>query len=94
MTNSERRAWAELLLPMVLGVLIAGTGGWTEGRWTLGLAVMGYGPAMRMKWNEGYWTRNPQFDLARAAEAARLNHVSTDSDEETQARQADGQASP
>ena len=30
MRSSEAREWAELLLPVIIGLIIAGTGGWTS----------------------------------------------------------------
>lgn len=60
---SERLAWAEMLLPLAIGLMIAGSGGWTSERWAWGLTVMGYGPAMKMRgrasYQEGFWTLNP-----------------------------------
>lgn len=94
MTHRQAQDWAEMVIPVLLGILIAGTGDWSESRWTLGLAVIGYGPAMRGRWMQGYWTPNPRLDAARAAEAARLSRLSTGSDEETQAGQASRQAAP
>ncbi|MEB3301985.1 MAG: hypothetical protein VKN56_08450 [Cyanobacteriota bacterium] len=59
MKNAEARAWAELLLPVAIGLAIAGTGGWTAERWNTAMAVMGLGPAMRMGYERGYGTYNP-----------------------------------
>lgn len=63
MKSSEARAWAELLLPVAMGLAIAGTGGWSSERWAWGLTVMGYGPAMKIQgqasYQRGYWTLNP-----------------------------------
>lgn len=62
MKNSiETRAWAELLLPIAIGLAIAGTGGWTAERWNTAMAVMGLGPAMRMGYERGYGTYNPDL---------------------------------
>lgn len=62
MTSKEAKGWMELILPVVTGLLIAGTGGWTGERWGWGLTVMGFGPAMKMKYDQGYWTPNPNLD--------------------------------
>lgn len=59
MKPAEAREWAELLLPVVIGLIIAGTGGWTSERWNTALAVMGIGPAMRLSYERGYGTYNP-----------------------------------
>lgn len=65
MTSKEADGWLHLLLPVVVGLLIAGTGGWTGERWGWGLTVMGLGPAMKLKYNEGYWTPNPALGSVR-----------------------------
>ena len=39
MKNAEARAWAELLLPVAIGLAIAGTGGWSVDRWLAALPV-------------------------------------------------------
>lgn len=48
MTSSESRAWAELLLPVVIGLAIAGTGGWTAERWNTAIALIGLSTAVRL----------------------------------------------
>jgi hypothetical protein len=37
----------ELILPFAAGLLIAGTGGWSDARWNTAIVVMGYGPAVK-----------------------------------------------
>lgn len=72
MTSTESRAWAELLLPVAMGLAIAATGGWSSERWAWGLTVMGYGPAMKMtskaSYQQGYWTLNPALRESSAGE--------------------------
>lgn len=48
-----------MFIPVVIGLLYAGTGNWSESRWTGALAIMGMGPAARMGYEKGYWTENP-----------------------------------
>lgn len=52
---------ATLFLPVLIGLLYAGTGGWTEARWTGALAIMGLGGAARAGWEKGYGTYNPNL---------------------------------
>ena len=59
--STETRAWIELLMPLAIGLAIAGTGGWTAERWNTAMAVMGLGPAMRMGYERGYSTYNPDL---------------------------------
>lgn len=59
MSSLEARAWAELLLPVVIGLAIAGSGGWTAERWATALATMGLGGAQRLGYERGYATYNP-----------------------------------
>lgn len=59
MKSSEARAWAELLLPVLVGLAIAGTGGWSAERWNTAMAVMGLGPAVKLGYERGYGTYNP-----------------------------------
>jgi hypothetical protein len=58
---TEARAWAELLMPIVIGLTIAGTGGWTAERWNTAMAVMGLGPAVKLGYERGYSTYNPSL---------------------------------
>ena len=59
MRNAEARAWAELLLPVAIGLAIAGTGGWSVDRWLAALPVMGLGGAQRLGFEKGFATYNP-----------------------------------
>lgn len=59
--SNQLRAWAELLLPIAIGLTIAGTGGWTAERWNTAMAVMGLGPAVKMGYEKGYATYNPDL---------------------------------
>jgi hypothetical protein len=54
---------AALFIPVLIGLIYAGTGGWTESRWTGALAIMGLGGAARAGFERGYQTYNP--DLRR-----------------------------
>lgn len=54
---------AALFIPVLIGLIYAGTGGWTESRWTGALAIMGLGGAARAGFSSGYNTYNP--DLRR-----------------------------
>lgn len=49
------------LIPIAVGLLYAGTGGWTDARWTAALAIMGLGPAVKFGYDKGYWTENPNI---------------------------------
>lgn len=67
MRSQELRTWLELLLPILIGVAIAGTGGWSSDRWATGLAIMGLGASKRVGqvegdargYERGYNTYNP-----------------------------------
>lgn len=61
MKSTEARAWAELLLPVAIGLAIAGTGGWSVDRWLAALPVMGLGGAQRLGFEKGYGTYNPSL---------------------------------
>jgi hypothetical protein len=50
-----------VLIPVAVGILYAGTGNWSESRWTGALAIMGLGPATKMGYERGYWTENPEI---------------------------------
>jgi hypothetical protein len=52
---------AALFIPVLIGLLYAGTGGWTESRWTGALAIMGLGGAARAGWERGFQTYNPNL---------------------------------
>jgi hypothetical protein len=49
------------VLPILIGVLYAGSGGWTERRWETALLIMGYSAANKVGYMRGYWTDNPAF---------------------------------
>lgn len=50
-----------LLLPMAIGLLYAGTGGWSAERWNGALAIMGLGAAGKVGYERGYSTYNPEL---------------------------------
>lgn len=52
---------ASLFIPVLIGLLYAGTGGWSESRWTGALAIMGLGGAARAGFERGYQTYNPDL---------------------------------
>lgn len=52
---------AGLILPMLIGLLYAGSGGWTAERWNGALAIMGLGASARAGYERGYSTYNPQL---------------------------------
>jgi hypothetical protein len=49
------------ILPILIGVLYAGSGGWSERRWETALLIMGYSAANKVGYMRGYWTDNPAF---------------------------------
>ena len=49
-----------LIVPVAIGLIYAGTGGWTAERWNTALAVMGLSVAKR-SYDEGYTTYNPDL---------------------------------
>lgn len=49
-----------LLLPIVIGLLYAGTGGWTAERWNAALAIMGIS-GVSAAYQKGYWTENAEL---------------------------------
>lgn len=53
------------IVPVAIGLIYAGTGGWSGDRWTAALAIMGYGAAGRAGFMRGYWTDNPAFHPPR-----------------------------
>jgi hypothetical protein len=61
-----------VLIPVAVGLLYAGTGNWSESRWTGALAIMGMGPAAKMGYERGYWTENP--GITRYTDPARDEH--------------------
>lgn len=50
---------ASLIAPMLIGLLYAGTGGWSAERWNGALAIMGLGAAGRVGYEKGFNTFNP-----------------------------------
>ena len=50
---------ASLIIPVLIGLLYAGTGGWSAERWNGALAIMGLGAAARGGYERGYATYNP-----------------------------------
>ena len=50
---------AALFIPVLIGLLYAGTGGWSAERWNGALAIMGLGGAARMGYEKGWSTYNP-----------------------------------
>jgi hypothetical protein len=54
---------AALFVPVLIGLLYAGTGGWTAERWNGALAIMGLGASAKVGFEKGYQTYNP--DLRR-----------------------------
>jgi hypothetical protein len=52
---------ASLIIPVLIGLLYAGTGGWTAERWNGALAIMGLGAAARGGYERGYHTYNPEL---------------------------------
>lgn len=56
-----------LILPVLIGLLYAGTGNWSAERWNGALAIMGLGAASKAGYARGYGTYNP--DLHRPGRA-------------------------
>ena len=54
---------ASLLLPVLIGLLYAGTGGWTAERWNGALAMMGLGAAAKGGYERGFNTFNPELRI-------------------------------
>jgi hypothetical protein len=52
---------ASLTIPVLIGLLYAGTGGWSAERWNGALAIMGLGAAARGGYERGYATYNPEL---------------------------------
>jgi hypothetical protein len=48
-------------LPLLIGLLYAGTGNWTAERWNGALAIMGLGASARVGFERGYNTFNPEL---------------------------------
>jgi hypothetical protein len=56
---------ASLIIPVLIGLLYAGTGGWSAERWNGALAIMGLGAAARGGYERGYHTYNPELRQTR-----------------------------
>jgi len=52
---------ASVILPVLIGLLYAGTGNWTAERWNGALAIMGIGAGARAGFERGYNTFNPEL---------------------------------
>jgi hypothetical protein len=52
---------ASLIIPVLIGLLYAGTGGWSAERWNGALAIMGLGAAARGGYERGYHTYNLSY---------------------------------
>jgi hypothetical protein len=52
---------ASVILPMLIGLLYAGTGNWTAERWNAALAIMGIGAGAKAGYERGYNTFNPDL---------------------------------
>ena len=52
---------ASLLMPVLIGLLYAGTGGWTAERWNAALAIMGIGAGAKAGYERGFNTYNPEL---------------------------------
>jgi hypothetical protein len=50
-----------LILPVLIGLLYAGTGNWSAERWNGALAIMGLGGAAKMGYEKGFGTYNPEL---------------------------------
>lgn len=48
-----------LFVPILIGLLYAGTGGWTAERWNGALAIMGLGASAKAGYEKGWSTYNP-----------------------------------
>lgn len=52
---------AALILPFLIGLIYAGTGGWTSERWTVALSIMGYSVMGKSAYERGLNTYNPKI---------------------------------
>ena len=50
-----------LVLPVLIGLLYAGTGNWSAERWNGALAIMGLGAASKAGYERGFNTLNPEL---------------------------------
>jgi hypothetical protein len=69
---------AALLMPVAIGLLYAGTGGWSAERWNGALAIMGLGAAGRVGYERGYTTYNPELRKPVSGRDAQGRFTSTD----------------
>lgn len=51
-----------LILPVFIGLLYAGTGGWSAERWNGALALMSLGGAHKAGYERGFNTYNPNLE--------------------------------
>jgi hypothetical protein len=70
LTSREARLWFKMVTPVVVGLIYAGTGDWSNERWIAALSLMSLGPAMQLEYNRGYWTLNPKLRQGEDAERA------------------------
>jgi hypothetical protein len=56
---------ASLLVPVIVGLLYAGTGNWSAERWNGALAIMGLGAAAKGGYERGFNTFNPDLRQPR-----------------------------
>jgi hypothetical protein len=52
---------AALVLPVLIGLLYAGTGNWSAERWNGALAIMGLGASAKAGFERGFATYNPML---------------------------------
>lgn len=62
-----------MLVPVAVGLLYAGTGGWTAERWNGALAIMGL-PTMAAAYSKGYNTLNPNLRMPMRKDQKRDAH--------------------
>jgi hypothetical protein len=62
---------ASLFVPVLIGLLYAGTGNWSAERWNGALAIMGLGAAAKGGYEKGFATFNPDL---RAPQQPRDEH--------------------
>jgi hypothetical protein len=71
---------ASLILPVLIGLLYAGTGGWSAERWNGALAIMGLGAAAKGGYERGYHTFNPELRAPERQRDSRGRFVPQDPD--------------
>jgi hypothetical protein len=67
---------ASLILPVLIGLLYAGTGGWSAERWNGALAIMGLGAAAKGGYERGFNTFNPELRAPERQRDSRGRFVS------------------